>query len=145
MGILKVLFSTYVKNKDLGLLLIRLGIGGSMLIFHGFGKITSGPEVWANLGSSMRHLGVDFLPVGWGFMAAFAESFCSLLIMLGALFRPATLLLAFNMLVALIHHLSLPADAAGSGWIGASHALELLVIYFALFLTGPGKYKMLKW
>jgi putative oxidoreductase len=131
-------FSNLPIHKNVGLLVIRLGIGFSMLAFHGYGKITGGPELWAGVGSHMQNLGIGFGFVVWGFMAAFSEFVCSILIMLGVLFRPATALLAFTMLVAILRHLNLPADSPASGWTGASHAVELLVIYVGLMLTGPG-------
>ena len=128
--------------RDIGLLIIRLGIGGSMLIIHGYGKITGGTAGWEKLGSNMSMIGMDFAPVFWGFMAAFSETVCSLLIMIGMLFRPATALLAVTMIVAALRHLTLPEGAAGAGWSGASHALELLIIYIGLFFLGPGKYRL---
>lgn len=144
MGFVKILFSSSSKHRDLGLLLIRIGIGLSLMIFHGFGKIKGGPELWTKIGGSMQNLGIDFAPVFWGFMAAFSEFFGSLFLILGMLFRPATILLAITMIVATIRHLNLPAGAEGAGWSGASHALELLAVYVALFLTGPGKYRISK-
>ena len=36
--------------KDFGLLLVRLGIGVSIFIFHGYDKITGGPGLWEGLG-----------------------------------------------------------------------------------------------
>ena len=127
---------------DIGLLIIRLGIGASIFIFHGYGKITGGTALWEKLGSNLNVIGIDFYPVFWGFMAAFSESVCSLLIITGVLFRPATVLLAVTMIVAVLRHLTLPDGAAGAGWSGASHALELLVIYIGLFFLGPGKYRL---
>ena len=134
------MFSSEAVAKDFGLLLIRLGIGASMLIFHGYGKMTGGPERWEAIGGAMGNLGIDFVPVAWGFMAAFAETVGSILLVLGPLFRTATLLLAFNMFVAIMRHINLPAGEPGAGWEGASHALELLFVYLGLFFTGPGKF-----
>lgn len=125
---------------DLTLLIIRLGIGTSMFLFHGYGKISGGPERWTAVGSSMDNLGITFLPVMWGFLAAFSEAIGSLLLALGLLFRPAAFLLAGTMTVAAIRHLSLPPEEPASGWRGASHALELLTVYVALFLSGPGRH-----
>jgi putative oxidoreductase len=127
-------------HQDLGLLLLRLGIGLSMLGFHGFGKISGGPELWRAVGAGMENLGIGFAPVLWGFLAAFAEFFASILLVLGVLFRPAAAMLAFTMFVAMLHHVNLPADSPGAGWSGASHALEMLIVYVTLFLTGPGRY-----
>jgi putative oxidoreductase len=127
---------------DLGLLALRLGIGASMLAFHGWSKMMGGPTRWSRIGAAMENLGITFAPTVWGFLASFAEFGCSILIVLGFLFRPATALLAATMFVAALRHLNLPADNEASGWRGASHALELLTVYLALFLTGPGRYAL---
>jgi len=132
--------STAPVSMNFGLLLLRVGIGLSMVAFHGYDKITGGPEQWASIGTHMSLLGITFVPVFWGFMAAFAEFVCSILLVLGPLFRMAALLLAFNMFMATLVHLNLPADSPAAGWSGASHAIELMTVYIALFFTGPGRY-----
>jgi putative oxidoreductase len=113
-----------------------------MLLFHGLGKLQGGAEAWERTGGQMANLGITFAPVFWGFMAMAAEFGGSLLLVLGVLFRPAALLLAVTMLVAMTRHLGLPEGEPGSGWKGASHALEFLGVYVALFLTGPGRYRV---
>jgi putative oxidoreductase len=123
----------------MGLLVLRLGVGLSMLGFHGWDKLTGGPETWEGVGASMGNLGLAFAPKFWGFMAASAETFASALLVLGIFFRPAAAVLAFTMIVAASRHLSIPAGESGAGWNGASHALELFSIYVALLLTGPGR------
>ena len=138
----KFLFKNQTTYEDAGLLLIRVGIGLSMMIFHGFPKIKGGPELWTNVGADISVIGINFLPVFWGFIAAFSEFFCSFLLILGILFRPAAILLAMTMFVAVLVHLGMPEGSPGAGWAGASHALELFIIYIALFLTGPGRYKL---
>lgn len=139
MDFLRVLSNRPI-NINLGLLLVRVGIGTIMLVAHGYGKITGGPEVWAKVGGAMGNLGVSFAPAFWGFLAAFAEFVCSILIVLGVLFRPATALLAFTMFVAALHHLNLPPESPAAGLKGASHALKLLVVFLGLLLTGPGRF-----
>jgi putative oxidoreductase len=49
-------------------------------------------------------------------------------------------MLAFTMFVAMLVHLNMPADSPSAGWSGASHAIELLIVYVGLFLIGPGRY-----
>ena len=142
MKIFSFLTSRNELNKDAGLLIVRVVIGISMMLFHGFSKIKGGPEAWENIGKDIGVLGINFLPVFWGFMAGFAEFFCSFLLILGVLFRPAAVLLAFTMIVAILVHLNLPPESPAAGWKGASHALELLAVYIGLFFTGPGKYKL---
>jgi putative oxidoreductase len=134
--------STTSRFHDLGLLVVRLAIGASVAIFHGYGKLVSGPEGWARTGANMKNLGITFYPEVWGFAAMSAEFFGSILLALGILFRPAAAVLAFTMLVAMTRHLSLPPDAAGAGWKGASHALELFAVYLGLLLVGPGRYTL---
>ena len=132
--------STDPIHRGLALLIIRLGVGISVLAFHGYGKLTGGAETWARLGGSMQNLGIGFAPTLWGFMAAFAEFFCSMLLILGVMFRPAAALLAFTMFVAIVRHVTLAAGESGAGWAGASHALELFSVYVGLLLAGPGRY-----
>ncbi len=127
-------------SKDFGLLLIRVGIGASLFIFHGYGKMKGGTSMWEGVGGAMGNLGITFAPVVWGFLAAFAESVGSILIVLGPLFRFATLMLAFNMFVATLMHLNLPADNPASGWAGAEKAMVYLLVYLSLFFTGPGRF-----
>lgn len=130
-------------DRDLGLLLLRLGIGLSMAIFHGWGKISGGSEAWGRVGGSMSKFGLDFAPEFWGFLAAFAEFGASLLLVLGLFFRPAAAMLAFTMFVAATVHITGPEGEASSGWKAGSHALELLAVYVALLLTGPGRHTVL--
>ena len=139
---MKKLLSFLVENTnrpDIGLLVIRVGMGLSMAILHGWGKITS-PDNWARYGANMQAFGISFAPEFWGFMAGFSEFACALLIVVGVLFRPATCLLGFTMLVAAVRHLNLPIDNPNAGIAGASHALEIMVVCIGLLLSGPGKH-----
>lgn len=121
---------------DLGLLILRLGIG-VMFILHGFPKIAGGVEKWTALGGSMNNFGVDFFPTFWGFMAALSEFGGGILLVLGIGFRLACFLMFSTMFVALTFHFN-----RGDGIQGASHAIESAIIFVSLFLTGPGKYKV---
>ena len=138
---LRIDTATY-STRDLGLLLLRIGVGTSMVLFHGWGKISGGPARWQEIGDTMPNFGLAFLHTFWGFMAGFAEFFASILLAVGFFFRPAAALLAITMLVAITHHLRIPAGEPGSGWRAASHALELFCVYVALFLSGPGRYAL---
>ena len=138
----KLLHGTW---PDLGLLILRLAIGASMAFLHGWGKISGGPARWERIGQAMGNLGIDFAPVFWGFMAGFAEFFCSLLLMVGLAFRPAAFMLAFTMFVAGLMHLNMPPENDNAGLLGASHALELMAVYVALFFIGPGRFSLSAW
>ena len=121
---------------DLGLLILRLGIG-IMFVLHGTPKITGGIELWTKLGSSMGNLGIDFVPPFWGFMAALSEFGGAILLILGVGFRLASFLMLTTMCVATAHHFG-----KGDGIQGASHALEAGILFLSLFFTGPGKYTL---
>lgn len=108
-----------------------------MFIMHGYPKLFGGPEFWKNVGQAMQHVGITFLPMAWGFLAAIAETIGGFLLLIGLLFRPATLALAFTMLIASLHHLN-----AGDGLMGSSHAIEVGVVFLGLAFLGPGKYSV---
>jgi putative oxidoreductase len=124
------------KYRNTGLLLLRFGIG-LMFIIHGFPKLAGGPNGWTSLGGSMKVIGVDFLPVFWGFMAAVTESFGGFLLIVGLFYRPALILLVFTMVIATMVHLS-----KGDGLKGASQAIEMGILFFSLIFIGPGKYSV---
>ena len=130
------LFRSRYKYKDLGLLLLRIGIG-LMFILHGWPKLTGGPEKWEQVGKAVEILGINFAPVFWGFMAAFAEVIGGALIMFGFFFRIACALLLITMLVASLRHM-----AEGDGFGGYSHSLEAAILFFSLLFIGPGKYSL---
>ena len=125
-----------MKNSkiDLGLLLIRIGFGFTMVAYHGLPKLMGGQEKWTAIGKSMHNLGIDFLPTVFGFSAGLAETLGSILLILGLWTRPASIVLALTMCVAIANHL-----AAGDGFSGASHAIEFLAVYIAFAIMGPGK------
>src|SRR5690606_15176708 len=125
------------NKKDFGLLILRIVVGLTMFAFHGFPKMAGGPELWEKIGSSMGNLGLHFLPTFWGFSAALVETVGAVLVILGLWNKPASLLLAFTMLIAFITHLM-----NGDGMARASHAVELCAVFLTLFFTGPGKYRV---
>ncbi len=124
------------KNQDLGLLIMRVGLG-AMFVMHGYPKLLGGAKTWAALGGSMRHVGLELAPTFWGFMAMLAELGGGILIATGLLFQPACALLVCTMLVAALTHL-----ARGEGLGGASHAIEAGVTFLGLALVGPGRYRL---
>lgn len=125
---------------DLGLLVVRLGIGLSFIVLHGAFKLAGGPSFWEDLGAEMGHLGITFAPVFWGLMGALAETVGALLVALGLYFRTAAAVLTINMTVATVSHL-----AGGEGWYEAAHALHMGMIFLGFILIGPGEYSLDAW
>ena len=128
-------FTTNSINHSYGLLLLRI-IGGSMMLYnHGWGKITAGPEKWNRLGHALTDIiGFEFLSTFFGFMAAFSESVCALLIVIGLFTIPASILLSFTMFVAIMNH------------IIDNEMPELAIMYcllsLVLIVSGPGNYSL---
>ncbi len=121
------------KGKDIGLLVMRIGIGIAFIV-HGSGKVFGGAEMWTQVGSAMQHLGISFGYPYWGFAASLAEFAGGILMVFGFLFRPATLALLFTMIVATLMHYRM-----GDDFSKYSHALELAFVFFGLSFVGPGR------
>jgi putative oxidoreductase len=125
------------KFRDLGLLILRLCLGLTFTIIHGYPKLAAGAEGWKKFGESMKYLGITFYPEFWGFMPGFAEFFGGIILLTGLFFRPGMLLLIINMLVAFL------SMYGRTGAINQStYPLEILAVMIALFFTGPGKYSL---
>ena len=120
-------------SASCGLLALRLWVGLSIFLLHGWSKVTGF--------SNMSDKFLD--PFGIGSSASlcltiFAEAICSLLLVLGLFTRFAALVLMINMTVAftMMH----------KGVLKGAHSGELAFVYlgafFALFLAGGGKFSM---
>ncbi|MDP3981164.1 MAG: DoxX family protein [Chlamydiota bacterium] len=92
------------KLQNVGLLILRIGIGLAFII-HGWPKITGGPEVWTKLGAAMGMLGISFIPVFWGFLAACSEFIGAILLLTGLFTRVAAFFMLCVMLVACNMHI----------------------------------------
>ena len=125
------------KRRDVGLLIVRLVVGMAFVVVHGFKKISAGPEMWTGLGGAMQNLGIGFMPVFWGFMAALAEFGGGIFLTLGLFTRWASIIMAFNMFVALMMHYS-----NGDPLSKIAHPAELCALFLALFFLGAGKYSV---
>ena len=125
----------FLRNNDLGLLLLRLAVGGLML-FHGIAKAMGG---YVFVAAMLAERG---LPSGLVWLSVAAELLCSLMIVLGLYTRAAAVVMAGNMVVAVfMAHAGLlfSINEATGGW-----AVELPMLYLlgsaVLVLTGGGKY-----
>jgi putative oxidoreductase len=122
------------QNTNFALLLLRLWIGLSMLLLHGWTKFTG----FSDLSSKFPD------PFGIGaqnslILAVFAEVVCSILLVLGLFTRLAALFGAVTMAVAffIVHKASLTMGP-GSGEL----AFIYLAGYLTLFFAGAGKYSL---
>lgn len=129
-------FASLAKHRDLGLLILRVGIG-VMFLTHGVPKLARGPDGWERLGRTMELVGIGFTPTLWGLLAALAETIGGLCFALGLWTRAVCLPLAFTMVMAALNHF-----AKGDGFGRASHAIEACFVFVAMFLVGPGRYSL---
>jgi putative oxidoreductase len=130
------IFGNLSKYKNFGLLVIRLGLG-IMFIYHGYPKLMGGIKTWVQFGSAAKYVGIHFLPVIWGLLAAVVETFGGFLLIIGLAFRPVCLLLIITLIVAAASHFG-----KGGGMPDAAHAIEDAIMFAGLLFIGPGKYSV---
>ena len=120
-------------HRDLGLLLLRIGIGIAF-IAHGYPKLFMGGA--EGLAKGLAATGIPG-GVFAAYLAGMAEFFGGIALILGIFFRPFTVVMAFTMLVALIFHLN-----KGDSFVKYSHALESGILFISLIFIGPGKFSL---
>ena len=115
---------------DVAVLILRVGIS-ILMITHGYPKLLKLMSGDMGFGD----------PIGMGsglslILTVFAEFFCSILLILGFMSRPAAFFLAFTMGVAafVVH--------GSDGLEKMEKALLYFIPYVALFLIGPGRISM---
>ena len=119
---------------DLGKLLLRVALA-VLLLFHGVSKLLGGVGFISGMLEKMG------LPGAIGYLVYVGEVIAPLLILLGVWTRPAALVVAGNMIVAvlLVHTAEFFTMSKTGGW-----ALELQGMFFfaalAVALLGAGRY-----
>jgi len=117
-----VLFGT-TADANLGILILRVFIGAALMT-HGVPKMFGGLEGFTGYVAS---LGVP-APQLMAFLAAFAESFGALFLLLGLLTRPAALMILINMAVATLGaHKGQPFAKQELAWLYFFPALLFLL------------------
>ena len=128
---------TWLSNyRDLGLLVLRAGIG-IMMTLHGWPKLAGGLPAWEKLGQAVSHVGINFFPGFWGFSCAMVETIGGVLLIIGFCFRPVTILLTLNFIVATV--LLYKTSGVFLDW---SRPAEMLILFFSLNFIGAGKYSV---
>ena len=128
-----MIWNSLGRHSNFGLLVMRVGLGIAFIL-HGLGKFQGGSETLTMVGSAMGNLGITKGHYVFGLIAASGELLGGLLVLLGAYFRPACLLLVWILAVALLMHFS-----RGDAFLVYSHPLELLFVFVGLLFVGPGR------
>jgi putative oxidoreductase len=123
------------KYRDVGLLILRVGFGLAFFWYHGYPKISGGPQVWTAIGDAVSNVGITFGYPVWGLMAGLAEGVGGLLFAAGVLFKPVCLAMLFVMVIATIEQFARPMPAP-------EHALKNAFVLAGMFLVGPGRYSL---
>lgn len=121
------------RFQDLGLLVLRVGVGLMFLLLHGLPRLVE-PESWARIGRAVSYLGIDFGHQLWGFAAVLSLTLGALCLILGFAHRPAALALTVTMAVAAIWR-----HYPFAGWSASSYAVSMMIVYLGLVFTGPGR------
>ncbi len=125
----------YQFQEEVGKLLLRLTVG-SLLLFHGIGKILN-PGIVESIGS---RLASDGWPATIAYGIYLGEVLAPLMIIFGVLARIGGLLVVINMVFAILlsHTAQLLTLSKSGGW-----ALELQGLYLlcgiAIFFIGSGR------
>lgn len=125
--------SALPKSPDLALLILRVGFGGYMLIFHGWGKLMG----WSKLsGGFPDPLGVSS-PVSLS-LTLLAEVVAAAFLIIGLYTRLSALLLTITMGVAffIVHGGKLAGE--GNGEMAALYGL----VFLGLLITGGGRFSI---
>lgn len=126
------------RNIDLGLLILRLSVGGLMLL-HGMSKLFNG------VGGIEQMIVASGMPSFLAYGVYVGEIIAPLLIILGVATRLSAVVFIINCLVAMfmVHAADILTLTPQGGW-----ALELLGLYMfgalALVFTGGGNYALSK-
>jgi putative oxidoreductase len=118
------------QNKDVALLLLRLGVG-IIFIYAGWGKLTGIENTQAFFGG----LGIPMAGL-MAWVVAIVEFFGGIMVLAGAFIRVPAILMAIIMVVAII------TTKIGEPFPAYRVDLLLLLMSAALALTGPGRYSV---
>jgi putative oxidoreductase len=122
-------------REDVGKLLLRLTVAVLML-FHGISKVQNG------IGWMAGMLQSNHLPAFVGYGVYVAEIVAPILLIVGIFTRPAALIVAFDMFMAIVlvvRDRFFTRNPQSGGW-AAELEMFFLLASVAIFLLGSGRY-----
>lgn len=133
---MKTIYKLLSRNLDIGLLVLRIGVGGLML-FHGIYKLVNGID---KIEAQVSSFG---LPSFIAYGVYIGEIIAPIMILAGIAARVGGAIVAFNCFVAILiaHHGHLFSLNEVGGWVPELPALFMFGALTLVF-TGSGKYAM---
>jgi len=120
---------------DLGKLILRVTVA-VLLVFHGIAKVKGG------IGWMAGMLAAHHIPAFVGYGVYVAEIVAPILLILGILTRPAALIIAFDLFMAIVLVVGVktftPSERGGG--LGGEVELFYLLASVAIFFLGSGRY-----
>lgn len=132
------------QKPDLGLLIIRIGLG-VVLAINGWNKFSAGAPTLHAVGANVKFIGLHIgtenaFTLFFGIAAAGSELIGGILLSVGWLFRTATALLIVTMLVA-----TLTTYNASHGDLNQfGYPMVIGLALLGLLFTGPGRISIQK-
>ncbi len=122
-------------RDDLGKLILRVTVA-VLLVFHGIAKVKGG------IGWMAGMLAAHHIPAFVGYGVYVAEIVAPILLILGILTRPAALIIAFDLFMAIVLVVGgktfTPSERGGG--LGGELELFYLLASVAIFFLGSGRY-----
>ena len=123
------------QSSDIAKLLLRVSLG-VLILFHGIHKVIYGV---GGVKAMLTHAG---LPELLAYGVYVGELIAPIFIILGLYGRVASLVLAFNMLVAIFLAYGFSFSLAKYGGVSMESPLLFFIMSILLFLLGSGKYSV---
>ena len=123
------------QSSDIAKLLLRVSLG-VLILFHGIYKVIHG------VGGVKVMLGSAGLPEILSYGVYVGELIAPIFIILGLYSRVASLVLGFNMLVAIFLAYGFSFSLAKYGGLSMESPLLFLIMSILVFLLGSGKYSV---
>ena len=123
------------RKKDVGLLIMRLGIA-AVLLWHSVPKLIAGAPAWKSLGTTLAFINVGLPASFLGLLSLSLETVCSISLIVGYFFRLSSTVLFILLLLYSINYFNV-AYKTLMMW-----SLALTSVFLGLVFTGPGRYSL---
>jgi uncharacterized membrane protein YphA (DoxX/SURF4 family) len=125
--------TTSERNTNAGLLIMRLGIAASLLVYA-IPRLLESKAAWIQVGKEMRFLQADFPSQVVGLIILIVQIVASVGLVSGYMFRLCAVILAANFSLYFFNFMSVGYKTL------PLYALALAIVCLGLLFSGPGRY-----